>query len=166
MTAMPVGTAAATRRPGPSRWLIVALALSLVLNLCFVAGAVWTRLHRPGGDWVRETVTTLHLNAEQETALRRFVQDMRTRTDRMRDDVGPLIGNAWTEIAKPQPDEAQIMRLFDQAADKRHEFQRDATTETLNFLATLSPDQREKFVGMMRERRAPWMRSFRNRRAQ
>lgn len=161
MTALPVGAAAGARRPGTNRWLIVALVLSLALNLCFVAGAVWTRMHHPtGAEWFREVSGTLHLNPQQETALHQFVRTMRLRSEGMREDVGPLIGNAWSEIAKPQPDEAQIMRLFDQAAGKRHDFQRDATAETLKFLATLGPEQREKFVAMMRERRAPWMRSF------
>jgi len=53
----------------------------------------------------------------------------------------------------------QIMRLFDEAAEKRREFQRETAAQTLDFLAILSPAQRSKFVAIARERRAPWLRS-------
>ena len=42
---------------------------------------------------------------------------MRTRTGKMRQQVAPLIGSAWEEIAKPQADGAQVMRLFDEERD-------------------------------------------------
>jgi Spy/CpxP family protein refolding chaperone len=79
---------------------------------------------------------------------------MRTRTEKMRQQVAPLIGSAWEEVAKPQADEAQVMRLFDEAALKRREFQREASAETLKFLTLLTPAQRSKFVAIARERRA------------
>jgi len=53
---------------------------------------------------------------------------------------------------------AEVMRLFDEASEKRREFQREATTQTLNLLAILSPAQRAKFVAMVRERRPLWLR--------
>jgi Spy/CpxP family protein refolding chaperone len=84
---------------------------------------------------------------------------MRARTEKMRQQVAPLIGSAWEEIAKPQADEAQVMRLFDDASEKRREFQREATAQTLDLLAILSPAQRAKFVAIARERRASWLRS-------
>ncbi len=49
------------------------------------------------------------------------------------------------------------MALFDEAAEKRRAFQRDTTAATLKFLATLSPEQRSKFVTLVRERRALWL---------
>jgi len=82
----------------------------------------------------------------------------RTRTEKMHEQVAPLIGAAWEEIAKPQADAAQVMRLFDEAAEKRREFQREATAKTLDFLAILTPAQRGKFVAIAHQRRAPWLR--------
>ena len=79
----------------------------------------------------------------------------------MRQQVDPLIGSAWEEVAKQQADPARVNELFDQATEKRRAFQRDLTTQTLAFLAVLSPEQRSKFVQMARERRAPWFRSYR-----
>jgi hypothetical protein len=83
---------------------------------------------------------------------------MRTRTGKMRQQVAPLIGSAWEEIAKPQADGAQVMRLFDEAAEKRREFQREASAETLKFLALLTPAQRGKFITIARQRWAPGLR--------
>ena len=158
MTLMPAGATAAAGRSSRGRWVIVALVLSLALNLCFVAGAAWTRLHPPNGaERFREMASELHLNADQEAAFHQFARTMRQRTERMRQEVAPLFGDAWAEIAKPQADQPNVMRLLDQASTKRLDFQRDATNATLKFLATLSPEQREKFVTLARERRAPWL---------
>ena len=66
--------------------------------------------------------------------------------------VAPLFGAAWEEIGKPQADAAQVMRLFDEAGEKRREFQREAIGQTLAFLAILSPAQRAKFVAIAQER--------------
>lgn len=158
MTVMPAGATAAAGRASRGRWVIILLAISLALNLCFVAGAAWTRLHPPNGaERFREMASALHLSPDQEAAFHQFARSMRQRTERMRQDVAPLFGDAWAEIAKPQADEPTIMRLLDQASTKRLAFQHDATEATLKFLATLSPEQREKFVTLARERRAPWL---------
>ena len=159
----------ATAGPAPAtgwprrRVLVILLVVSVVLNLCFVAGAVWTRWHAPA-RWAgpeqryQQMAGELDLTPEQRTGFDAYVAAMRTRTDKMRQQVAPLIGSAWEEIAKPQADGAQVMRLFDEAAEKRREFQREATARTLDLLAILSPAQRSKFVALARERRAPWLR--------
>ena len=69
----------------------------------------------------------LDLTPGQRTGFDAYVAAMRTRTGKMRQQVAPLIGSAWEEIAKPQADGAQVMRLFDEAAEKRREFQREAS---------------------------------------
>ena len=48
------------------------------------------------------------------------------------------------------------MQLFDQASEERRAFMRDLTTTTLGFMATLSPEQRAKFVQLARQRPRPW----------
>src|SRR4029077_9533287 len=135
------------------------LVISLVLNLCFVAGAVWTQLHAPSGGRIlveryQEIASELDLNAQQRAAFDQYIAAMRGRADQMRQDTDPLMGAAWDDIAKPQPDAARVTQLFDQAGDKRRGFQHDATAQTMALLATLSPAQRAKFVALMRERRA------------
>ena len=141
------------------RALVILLVVSAVLNLFFVAGAIWTRWHAPA-RWAgaeqryQKMAGDLDLDAQQRIGFDRYVAAMRARTDKMRQQVAPLIGAAWDEIAKPQADAAQVMRLFDEAADKRREFQREASAQTLDLLAALSPAQRSKFVAIARERRA------------
>ena len=129
-------TTAPVSRP-QRRLVLTLLALSVALNVFFVAGALWIRLHAP---------------ADQDVAA------MRVHSEQMRQQVTPLIGAAWEAIGKPQADAPEIMRLFDAAAEKRREFQHEATAQTLAFLAVLTPAQRNKFVTIARERRAPGLR--------
>jgi uncharacterized membrane protein len=161
-------TTAGTRAPtrSPRRHLLITLvAISVALNLFFVAGALWTRLqpsNRAAADQRYEQMAAeLKLDVQQRPAFDRYVAAVRSRVEEMRQQVDPLIGGAWDEVAKPQADEAKVMGLFDQATEKRRAFQRDLTAQTLAFLAVLSPEQRSKFVTMARERRAPWFRSYR-----
>jgi uncharacterized membrane protein len=160
VSAVTAGPTPATGWPR-RRLLLALLVVSVVLNLFFVAGAAWTRWHAQApspAQRYQQMAAELGLVPEQRTGFDRYVAAMRTRTERMREQVAPLIGAAWGEIAKPQADVAQVMRLFDEAAEKRREFQREATAQTLDFLAILSPTQRGKFVALARERRAPWLR--------
>lgn len=163
MSVAAAGGRSATGRPR-SRLVLTLLALSVALNLFFIAGAVWTRLHARA-DWppsaeqrFQQMAAQLDLDATQRAGFDRYVAAMRARTGNMRGQVAPLIGAAWEEIGKPQADAAQIMRLFDEAADKRRGFQREAMAQTLAFLAVLSPAQRAKFVAIARERRDSWLR--------
>jgi Spy/CpxP family protein refolding chaperone len=159
-----VSTATASPVSGaPTGWpkrraLVILLILSVVLNLCFIAGAAWTRLHGPA-RWsdleqrYQQMAAELNLEPQQRAGFDAYVAAMRTRTEKMREQVAPLMNAAWEEIAKPQADAAQVMRLSDEAAEKRREFQREATAKTLDFLAILSPAQRSKFVAIARDRR-------------
>ena len=162
---MSVATAGTTtaRRPQRARLWIALLVISLALNLCFVAGAVWSRLHPPPArgemaEHYRQMASELDLDPQQRAAFDRYIAAMRARTDQMRQETDPLIGAAWEEIAKPQPDAGKVERLFDESADKRRAFQQGAASQTLTMLATLSTAQRAKFVALMRERRAAWRR--------
>jgi Spy/CpxP family protein refolding chaperone len=135
------------------------LVISLVLNLCFIAATVWFRLHAPPAgrnlaERYQEIASQLDLDAQQRAAFDRYIAAMRSRADQMRQETDPLMAAGWDELAKPQPDEAKVTQLFDQAGEKRRGFQRDATAQTMALLATLSPAQRTKFVALMRERRA------------
>ncbi len=151
----------------PTRWpsrrvLVVLLILSAVLNFCFLAGAAWIRLHAPARwgleERYQQMAVELNLEPQQRAGFDAYVAAMRARTEKMREQVAPLMNAAWQEIAKPQAEAAQVTRLFDEAAAKRGEFQREATVKTLDFLAILSPAQRGKFVAIAHERRPPWMR--------
>jgi len=158
-----VAGAGIARRWPRRRLIIGGLIVSVVLNVFFVAGAVWTRLHPPPewpspGQRFREMENGLNLEPHQRQDFESYVAAMRARMTKMQQQVGPLTASAWEEMAKPQSDEAQVFRLLDQAAEKRRDFQHESTTETLKFLSVLTPAQRAKFVAIARERRASWSR--------
>jgi Spy/CpxP family protein refolding chaperone len=151
-------TDAAARR---SRLWIALLAVSLVLNLCFIAGAVWSRLNPPPArvdlaERYRQMAAQLDLDPQQRAAFDRYVGAIRNRTDQMRQETDPLMSAAWQELGKPQPDNAKVAQLFDEAAEKRRATQHEATSQTIELLSTLSPAQRAKFVSIMHEWRAAW----------
>ena len=154
--------AQAAVRGGARRHLLrTVLVLSLALNLFFVAGALWIRLHAPPPpaspeQRLQQMAGELGLDARQREAFGHYSLGMRQRLDSMRDAVRPLVADAWAEVAKPQADETKVMRLLDEAAQKRRDSVRELTTTTLSFLATLSPEQRAKFVALARERPRPW----------
>ena len=137
------------------------LALSLALNLFFIVGALWIRIHAPPPpispeQRLEEMAGELGLNPQQKAASARYWQAMREHMQAMRDAVRPQIAKAWSEVAKPQADEVKVMQLLDEAAQTRHRYLHDSTATTLAFLATLSPEQRTKFVALMRKAPHPW----------
>ena len=148
---------AATARSWPYRRIVIAvLAISVVLNLLFVAGAVWTRMQEPPARGLEQRFqrigAELDLDQEQRAAFNRFVASIRTRSDKVQQQVAPLYAAAWDEAGNPASEPAQVLQSFDKAFDKRQEINRETIAQTLDFLATLSPDQRSKFVTLARER--------------
>ena len=138
------------------RMLLAALVVSLVLNVCFVAGVAWTRINAPpagGGDaFLQRVPSELKLDDKQRAAFDRYAAAVRVRNDKMRQQVAPLFAAAFEELAKPQTNAGEVARLFDEVGAKRQEWQREGIAQTVEFVSTLSPDQRRKFVALMRER--------------
>jgi len=136
----------------------ILLALSLVLNLFFIAGALWIRIHGPPPmnqeERLQRIGAQLALEPQQKEAFDQYSQAVHTRMQSMRKAVDPLINNAWSEVAKSDADEARVMALFDEAGQTRRQYMRELAPATLSFLAKLSPEQRAKFVALIRER--PW----------
>jgi Spy/CpxP family protein refolding chaperone len=137
-------------------WWKVLLALSLTLNLFFIGGALWIRVHVPPPlsleDRLDRMTAELGLDERQQQAFAHYSKAMRAVIRAMRQAVQPLIADAWLEVSKPHADEAKVMQLFDQAAQERRRYMHDLTSATLSFLATLSPEQRAKFVELARRR--------------
>ena len=157
MTAVPTTAGAEMRRHA----LPVVLALSLALNLFFIAGAVWTHLHAPATSTTREQrfeqmAAALSLDPQQKSAFSRYSETMRTHIEAMRETIRPLVHDAWSELAKPQADEAKVMQLLDRAAKIRRDALRELTATTLAFMKTLTPPQRTEFVQLAHQRPTPW----------
>ena len=147
-------------RPGSRRHLFwVILVLSLALNLCFIAGALWIRVQGPPlpmspEQRLQQIEPQLALNPQQKAAFDEYARTVRSRVQSMHEAIEPQVANAWSELAKPDADEAKVMLLFDQAGDQRRAFRRELGMATFTFLAKLTPEQRTKFVELARQR--PW----------
>jgi len=165
MTAATAGVGPSRRLSRP-RWLGALLAISVALNLCFVGGAVWTRFHAPAPSTTSERfqrlAQTLNLSPPQQAAFDQYVAAILARGNRLRQATEPLMDEAWEEIAKPQPDQARVLQLLDEASGRRHDFQHEAVASTLSLLASLTPEQRAKFLADEHDRRL----SLRRRRAE
>jgi Spy/CpxP family protein refolding chaperone len=152
-----VSVASVALRRGSRQHLIwVVLILSLALNLCFIAGALWIRVQGPPPpispeQRLQQIEPQLALNPQQKAAFDEYARTVHSRMQSMREAVEPLVANTWSELAKPDADEAKFMLLFDQAGDQRRAFRRDLGTATFAFLAKLSPEQRAKFVELARQ---------------
>jgi Spy/CpxP family protein refolding chaperone len=152
-------TSVAARGGVRQHLLWVVLTLSLALNLCFVAGALWIRfqgspLPTNMEERLERVGAQLGLDRQQKEAFEQYSQAVRTRMQLMRKAVEPLIGNAWSEVAKPDADGAKVVQLFDEAGQTRRSYMRELAPMTLSFLANLSPEQRTKFVELIQQR--PW----------
>lgn len=144
---------------GRHRLLAVALAVSLVLNLCFIAGALWTRYQAPPrpAERIQAIAGELGLDDQQRASFDKYFHNMQVRFQAMRTELAPIVTNAWAEMAKSQPDTAKIDQEFDKVAARRQALSHAARTDTLAFLATLSPAQRAKFFNLLREHHALWI---------
>jgi Spy/CpxP family protein refolding chaperone len=146
------------RRAPRNRTLAAILAVSVALNIFVVAGAVWSHLNAPHPPTASERFhrlgDTLDLTPPQRVAFDNYVAAMIARGDRLRQDVEPMLDDAWVELAKPDADQARVLQLLDNAGDRRRAFQHEAVSATLSLLETLTPDQRAKFIAAERAFRA------------
>ena len=136
-------------------WIL--LALSLALNLCFIAGVFWVRMEASRAQLspparMELVAKQLSLDGNQRPAFERFVATLRLKSRHLRETNMPLVDDAWQEFAKQQPDEAAIDKLFEQAADNRRSFQIETGRALREFLAILSEDQRTKFIALVKHR--------------
>jgi Spy/CpxP family protein refolding chaperone len=146
------------RRLSRERLLWALLAISVALNLCVVAGVVWGRLNAPApltaAERFHRLEASLDLNDQQRAAFEAYSAATRARTLKLRQELEPLLDSAWSELGKPQPDEAAVVQRLGDASTRWTASQREGVDATLALLATLNPEQRAKFVADEREHRA------------
>ena len=149
-------TVAAGTPPSRRRWLIIALTVSVAINL-FIAGLVvghFHRLHRPPAGMhnrFEHIVGNLGLTETQNAAFREFQTALRVHGAAMR----TANAAAWAKIADPATKPDQIPALLAQTVKNRTEFQQDIATAMGKFLASLKPEQRATFI---EQARRPWYR--------
>jgi Spy/CpxP family protein refolding chaperone len=144
-------------RPQRPRLLAGVLAVSVALNLFFVGGALWTRLHASqpatASERFHKLGQSLNLSPPQQAAYDQYVAAILARNNRVRQATEPLLDEAWAEIGKPNPDQIKILQLLDDFSTQRREVMHQTVGATLSFLTTLTPEQKEKFLADEHERR-------------
>jgi Spy/CpxP family protein refolding chaperone len=141
------------RKAGRRGWLTpLALALSLLLNICFVAGLIWSttaaeEIMAPAERFVA-IGRGLNLTADENAALTRFGIAAREHGRLLRQSNAPLMGQIWQEMAAPKPDEAHIAQLIERATQNRLAYQKAMTAGLMIFLDSLSAEQRAQFVSI------------------
>ena len=144
---------------GRGRFVLIAFALSLTLNIFFVAGLIWTRtMDHPtppalvAVERFEKIAKDLNLAGDQLAAFQQFDQAFRDRQRQLREQNRPIADAVWNELAQAQPDPAKVAGLIDQATENRRAAQKDDTAALMTFLATLSPDQRTQFTTLAQQR--------------
>jgi hypothetical protein len=156
MTTAAAGMSPRSRLSGP-RLIAALLAVSVALNLCLVGGAVWSRLKSPAivttSERFHRLSQTLNLSPDQQAVFDQYVADLIARNNRVRLATDPLMDAAWAEIAQPNPDQTKVMQLLDDFSTQRREVWHQSVGATLALLATLTPEQKAKFLADEQERR-------------
>ncbi len=141
------------RTGGRGRWLWIAFALSLTLNVCFIGGLVWSKMSfhgpMPPIERIQRVGQTLNLDDNQRVAFDQFVRVIRLRGRFVRETNQPLLQQIWGEIAKPAPDDAIVTRLGGQIEANRQAFQKEASAALMDFVRTLKPEQRAKLASVI-----------------
>ena len=141
-------------RPGLTAAL---LAVSVALNLCFVAGATWTRLKPPTATTTSARFQllgqSLNLTTPQQAIFDQYVTGLIARNNHVRVATEPLMDQAWAEIARPNPDQTRVLELLDDFSAQRHATWHETIRATMSLLAALTPEQKAKFLANEQERR-------------
>jgi Spy/CpxP family protein refolding chaperone len=140
-------------------WILLAVSVALnVLLIGFGVGFLW---HRPpeGGPLAMdrqqrvEAVTReLGLQPQQREAFRQFVQHTQQAQRALREKNQPILEATRRELIKPTPDEAALDRLFGEVTANRRAFQDETSHAMRQFLTTLTPEQRDGFLRLWRDR--------------
>lgn len=135
-------------------WVLVIVSLSL--NVAVAGGYLYAQYaeqtaRKSGG--MRELAGRLELDAAQRQAGREAQRAMRqmVRDDRARRDA--LNSAYWTEIARETPDMARLRELVAQQSEGAEALNQQMTERIAGFLSTLTPEQRERFAGLVKDRR-------------
>lgn len=135
------------------------LALSLVINVCFIVGMFWVRATLPAMSTPQQRMQViaeeLKLSPDQHDAFQQFLIEMRRNGRQLRDSNKPLIDHAWDELAKPQADQAALAQIIDQTSENRRVYQKAMSVAMARFLSDLSPEQRAQFIELVKRHGDP-----------
>ncbi len=152
-------TESSGRAPQRSRGAIIALALSLAVNV-FLVGALIGHFYFRGEFGRPQTpiqrfervAHEMNLNGPQLAAFRVMIATVRDHRRAMFLENHPLFDEVWDELGKPQPDDRAIADLIARANANHLTFAKEATAAMETFLASLNPAQRAQFAELAKRR--------------
>jgi Spy/CpxP family protein refolding chaperone len=135
----------------------VLLALSLVLNIFFIAGFFWTRhamamWHDPDAR-LEAMADRLDLNQSQRGQLKQIIDELRSKGAARMEDRRAIRREIVDMALQPNPDRAAIAGRIEEASRQRVQAMTGMLDTVLPFLASLSPEQRGKLKELMDQRR-------------
>lgn len=141
-------------------WIL--LAASLLLNLFFAGGVIYSKMtaERLRGEPEQRfdfVADELDLNEAQRGQLMALREAARERRQEMRSEGRNLHRALIEEMGKPTLDRARIEALLSERSKLFVGFIGDVMADTHGFLGALEPDKRREFLAMMeREHRFLW----------
>jgi Spy/CpxP family protein refolding chaperone len=149
----------AAKRATRGRLWRLLLAVSLVLNVAFIGTSLWLRFTSPElatpEQRFEHIARELQLNDDQRDAFRQFAIEVRRGSRHLKESNQPLLKSVWEEMGKPQPDEAAVARLVEEATTNRQAYQKEMIPTLAKFLSTLTPEQRQRFIELSERRNDP-----------
>lgn len=140
-------------RPTRRRGLIIALTVSLAVNLFLIGGIAGTihliRAEMGPRRFLEHAAATLHLTPDQQAALQHFQATMRERGRVMRHSNHEV----WRALADPSTGNDKVAGLLDQGLANKTAFEKDMTTAFGQFLTSLTPAQRAEFISRVEAQR-------------
>ncbi len=139
-------------------WFI--LALSLLFNVFFVAGAWRVRGEASNGDRVTNLVAAdLDLDEPQAALFAELRKGVEADQETYEEGIALLHQQLITELSRDEPNLQGVRDLVDQEADLRQQRSRGRSERFNDFVRMLSPEQCRKLssrVGHSRRGRARW----------
>ncbi len=139
---------------GKLPWVL--LAVSLAVNLAFIAGAIHfdmtrERLAGDPGERVARLADRLELDSAQQETLIALREKMVAGRKEMRGAMTERRQKLLAELARPELDQAHVEALLRQGAELRVARFAAMAGEMHGFLASLTPEQKAAFLELARE---------------
>jgi Spy/CpxP family protein refolding chaperone len=134
---------------GKLPWLL--LAVSIVANVFFAGGALYTLSSR-GESAIELAVRELDLTPAQQDGLRALREGIAARRAAR---AGPRVGlrqALLAEVGSPTFDRDRVAALVDEWSSQRGAYFVDVAQDLHAYVATLTPEQRERFLKLAQER--------------
>lgn len=131
-------------------WIL--LTVSVVANIFFAAGAVYT-VYARGDRAIERSVEKLNLTPAQEQALTALRDGVAARRETMSGAQGGLREAMLAEIGSPTFNRDKVTALVEEWSVHRRAYFVAMAEDLHGYVATLTPEQRETFLEMARDRK-------------